>query len=167
MIARCSCGRVEYQTTGRPIVSLVCFCSDCQAGSQQLEALRGAGSVRDADGGSAYVVYRKDRVQCVRGVELLEKHKLREGSATNRVAASCCNAAMVMCFDDARHWVPVYRPRLVGAAPSAEMRICTKSAPGSSHASDVPGYPGFPIKLLAKLLAARIAMVRISLRREW
>jgi hypothetical protein len=159
MIARCSCGGVEYQMAGGPIVSLVCFCNDCQAGSQQLEALPGAGSVRDSDGGTAYVVYRKDRLRCVRGVELLKNHKVREGSATSRVAASCCNSPMVMWFDDAKHWVPVYRARLVGAAPSAEMRICTKSAPGSSHRSDVPSYPGYPIKLLAKLLAARIAML--------
>jgi hypothetical protein len=145
--------------SGRPIVSLVCFCNDCQAGSQQLEALPGVGSVRDSDGGTAYVVYRKDRVQCARGVELLESHKLREGSATSRVAASCCNAPMVMWFDDARHWVPVYRARLGSEAPSAEMRICTRSAPGSSHGSDVPSYPRYPLKLLGKLLAARIAML--------
>ena len=159
MIARCSCGRVEYQTTGRPIVIPVCFCNDCQAGSQQLEALPGAGSVRDPDGGTAYVVYRKDRVQCARGAELLQSHKLRDGSATSRVAASCCSSSMLMRFDDARHWVPVYRARLVGAVPDAEMRICTRSAPGSLHSSDVPSYPGFPIKLFARLLAARIAML--------
>jgi hypothetical protein len=159
MIARCSCGRVEYRATGRPIVSLVCFCNDCQAGSRQLEALPGAGLVRDPDGGTAYIVFRKDRVQRARGVELLQSHKLREGSATNRVAASCCNSPMVMWFDDAKHWVPVYRTRFVGAVPDAEMRICTRSAPDGSGSSDVPGYPGYPIRLLAKLLAARLAML--------
>jgi hypothetical protein len=145
--------------TGRPIVSLVCFCKDCQAGSQQLEAPSGAGPVRDADGGTAYVVYRKDRVQCARGAELLERHKLREGSATSRVAARCCNAPMVMWFDDAKHWVPVYRARLGGAAPDAEMHICTRSAKARSQTSDVPSYPGYPIALLARLLAARLAML--------
>lgn len=124
-----------------------------------LEALPGASSVRDPDGGTAYVVYRKDRVQCTRGAELLHSHKLQEGSATNRVAASCCNSPMVMWFDDPKHWVPVYRARLVGAAPDAEMRICTRFAPGSSASSVVPGYSGYPIKLLMKLLAARLAML--------
>jgi hypothetical protein len=66
---------------------------------------------------------------------------------------------MVMWFDDARHWVPVYRARLVGAAPDAQMHVCTRSAPASFQSSDVPSYPGFPIKLLAKLLAARLAML--------
>jgi hypothetical protein len=159
VIARCSCGRVEYQASGRPIVSLVCFCDDCQAGSQQLEVLAGAGSVRELDGGTAYVVYRKDRVQCARGIELLRSRKLREGSATSRVAASCCNSPMIMWFDDAKHWVPVYRARLVGATPDAEMRICTKFPPGSSGSLDVPSYSGYPIRLLARLLAARMAML--------
>ena len=159
VIARCSCRRVEYEASGSPIVSLICFCDDCQAGSQQLEALAGARSVREPDGGTAYVVYRKDRVQCVRGGELRESHKLREGSATSRVAASCCHSAMVMWFDDAKHWVPVYRARLGGGAPEAEMRICTKFAPAGAAASDAPSYPGYPVKLLAKLLGARVAML--------
>ncbi len=159
MIARCSCGRVEYEATGRPIVSLVCFCRDCQAGSQELEALPGAGPVRDADGGTAYVSYRKDRIRCVRGAELLQSRKLEERSATSRVAATCCNAPMVMSFDDARHWIPVYRARLVGAAPDPEMRVCTKFAPRGPATSAVPSYPGFPIRLLAKLLGARLAML--------
>lgn len=159
VIARCSCGRVEYEAIGRPIVSLVCFCDDCQAGSRQLEALPGAAPFRDPDGGTAYVSYRKDRVRCARGAELLQSHKLRPGSATNRVVASCCNSPMVMSFDDAKHWVPVYRARLTGDAPQVEMRICTKFAPGGPGSSDVPSHPGYPIKLVAKLLAARVAML--------
>jgi hypothetical protein len=159
MIARCSCGRVEYEASGAPIVSLVCFCADCQAGSQQLEALPGASSVRDSDGGTAYVSYRKDRIQCTRGIALLQSYKLRDGSATNRVVASCCNSPVVMSFDDARHWVAVYRGRLVGAAPAPEMRICTRFTPGSSESSDVPSFPGYPPRLLGKLLKARVAML--------
>jgi hypothetical protein len=65
---------------------------------------------------------------------------------------------MVMRFDDAKHWTPVYRARLVGAAPEAAMRICTKFASLSSESSDVPSYSGFPLRLFAKLLAARVAM---------
>jgi hypothetical protein len=41
------------------------------------------------------------------------------------------------------------------------MRIGTKfaPAPSSSAPSDLPSYPGFPPKLLGKLLAARVAML--------
>jgi len=168
MIARCSCGGVEYEATGRPIVSFICFCTDCQTGSKQLEALPGAGSVRDCDGGTAYVVYRKDRIRCARGAELLDHHKLRADTVTSRVTARCCNDPMVMWFEGARHWVPVYRARIADA-PVAEMRVCTNSAPAGFpppnlpssdlSSSDIPSYAGFPIKLLAKLLAARLAML--------
>jgi hypothetical protein len=64
-----------------------------------------------------------------------------------------------MWFDDAKHWVPMYRARLAGAVPDAEMRICTRSAPVSAQPSNVPSYPGYPIKLLAKLVSARLAML--------
>ncbi len=109
MIARCSCGRVEYEATGRPILSLICYCDDCCRVAIASEALPGAGSVCDLEAQNGHAT--KDRVGIVatRGVELLKHHKLRDGSATSRVAASCCNSAMVMGFDDSRHWVPVYR----------------------------------------------------------
>ncbi len=159
MIARCSCGRVEYEATGRPIVSLICCCDDCQEGSKRLEALPGAGAVRDGDGGTAYVVYRKDRIWCARGAELLQGHRLRDGSRTSRLVASCCGSAMVMWFEDARHWVPVYRARVGGDAPAVEMRIATKFAPASADAQDVPSHRGYPLGLLGKLLVARLQMV--------
>jgi hypothetical protein len=158
LIAACACGRVAYEITGRPIVSLVCFCEDCQAGSKALEALPGAGAIRDADGGTAFVNYRKDRIACTRGDDLLVAHRLRERSATSRVTASCCNAAMVMAFDDARHWTPVFRARLGEGAPALEMRICTKSAPGPLD-SDLPNHAGYPLKLLGKLVGARLGML--------
>lgn len=157
MIAQCSCGRTEYQLEGRPIVSLICFCGDCQVGSQKLEALPGAGPVRDTDGGTAYVVYRKDRVRCTRGAELLETHRLREGSTTGRVAASCCNSPMVLWFDDAKHWTPVFRARLTEPAPP-EMRICSRLAKSPLDA-EIPNHQGYPPKLYGKLLAARLAML--------
>jgi hypothetical protein len=138
MIARCACGRVEYEASGNPIVCLVCYCADCQAGSRAIGAI-------DGDGGTAYVVYRKDRVRCTRGAELLEGHKLRPSSKTCRKVASCCNAPMLMWFEDAKHWVPIYAARVCDAPP-ADMRICTKSS------------PGIPVTLMMKLVAARIAM---------
>ena len=158
--ASCSCGSVELEAIGAPITSVVCYCDDCQEGSRQIEALPNARAVRDPDGGTAYVLYRKDRVQCSRGSHLLQRHKIKEKSATNRLFATCCNSAMFMAFDDARHWVPVYRARLQGDVTSLQMRICTKFAPEKSDiSSDVPSYPGYPLKFMAKLVAAWIPML--------
>jgi hypothetical protein len=160
LTASCACGRVELEAIGAPITSVVCYCDDCQEGSRQIEALPDAGPVQDTDGGTAYIVYRKDRVKCSRGAPLLKSYKIREKSATNRVVASCCNSAMFLNFDDGKHWVSMHRARFQGDLLPLQMRICTKFKPENGDApSDVPRYSGFPLKFLAKLLAARIAMM--------
>jgi hypothetical protein len=156
LIARCTCGQVEYEITGRPIVSLICFCDDCQAGAAQLDD---GASIIDRNGGTAYVVARKDRFRCVRGEDLTKKHKLRPDSKTNRVVAKCCPSPMFMWFDDAKHWVPIYRARIANDAPDTEMQICTKFAKATPVDSDVPTYAGYPFALVTKLLRARVAMV--------
>lgn len=159
-IASCSCGGVELEAFGAPIVSSVCYCDDCQKGAAQIEALPNAGAVRDADGGTAYVLYRKDRIACTKGSELLRNYKLRENSVTNRVVATCCNSAMFVNFDRGPHWVSAYRARFDGDLPPLQYRICTKFKPEASVIpNDVPGYRGYPPGLLLRLLAARVAML--------
>lgn len=158
--ARCSCGSVELEAIGAPIVSAVCYCDDCQEGSRLIEALPNARPVRDPDGGTAYLVYRKDRVKCSRGTQFLQGHKIREKSPTNRVVATCCNSAMFLNFDDGKHWVDIYRARFQGDIPPLQMRIFTKfKAENADMPNDVPSYPAFSLRFLAKLLAARIAML--------
>jgi hypothetical protein len=113
----------------------------------------------DPDGGTAYVVYRKDRIECSSGKEHLQSLKIRPDSVTNRVVATCCNSAMYLGFDDSKHWVDVYRSRVQGVVPPLQMRMCTKfkAAPDDTP-TEIPSYPGYPVALLARLLAARIAM---------
>jgi hypothetical protein len=160
MTASCSCGSVELEAIGAPITSVVCYCDDCQEGSRQIEALPNARPVQDPDGGTEYILYRKDRVKCSRGAVLLKSYKIREKSASSRVVATCCNSAMLLKFDDARHWVSMYRARFQGDIPVLQMRICTKFKPENRHVpGDVPNYPSYSLKFLAKLLAARIAML--------
>jgi hypothetical protein len=158
--AVCTCGRVVLELKGAPITSLVCYCNDCQAGARQIEGLPGAPLVQAPDGGTAYIVYRKDRVQNIKGANLLKALKLRPASPTNRVIASCCNAAMFLNFDDGKHWVDIYRERVGASAPPLEMRVCTKFAPiGGSVPADMPGYAGYALPFLAKLIGAKLAML--------
>lgn len=158
--AQCSCGSVVLEAIGVPIMCVACYCDDCQEGSRRIEALPNARPVRDPDGGTAYVLYRKDRVKCSRGAELLKGFKISEKSATNRVVATCCNSAVYMNFEDSKHWVPVYRARFGGDVPPLQMRVQTKHVPKNSDGpNDVPGYPAWPLKFIAKLVAARIAML--------
>jgi hypothetical protein len=158
--ARCSCGNVELEAIGAPITSVVCYCNDCQEGSRQIEALPNARPVRDPDGGTAYVLCRKDRVKCSRGAQFLLGHKIKEKSVTNRVVATCCNSAMFLNFDSGPHWVSVYRARFHGNVPPLEMRNYTKFRPAHSDVpNDVPSYSTFPLRFVAKLIAAKIAML--------
>ncbi len=157
---RCSCGAVVLTLRGAPIVSLVCYCDTCQEGSRRIEALPNAPSVREPDGGTAYVSYRKDRITYAKGRELLIDITLDQRSKTKRVVASCCNSALLMRFDDARHWVPLYRVRFESNPPAIEMRICTSFLPGNVvPPNDVPSYRDYPGALVMKLLRSRLAML--------
>lgn len=160
LTAACACGGVEIATTGAPITGVVCYCEDCQAGSRQVEALAGAPPAADPDGGSAYILFRKDRVATSKGAALLKDYKLREKSATNRVVATCCNSAMFLGFDDSRFWVSMYRARFRGEIPPSRMRVCTRSrSAGTRIPDDVPAYRGFPIRFLATIFAAWLPML--------
>ena len=157
-IARCACGNVVLEAVGPPIVSAACYCDDCQEGARQIEALPNAQPVLGPDGGTEYLLFRKDRIKCAKGDGQLRDHKLRSGSPTRRVVASCCNSAMFLDFRKG-HWLSVYRARFEAGAPPVQMRIQTKFRPENRGIPrDVPSYPKVPFTLIAKLLAARVAM---------
>ena len=159
-MARCSCGQVEIEAWGKPIASVICHCDDCQAAGLALAALPEAPLLLDAAGGTGNVLYRKDRVQVAKGGHLLEAHKLRPESKTSRMVAKCCNAPMAVTFDDARHWVPLYRDRLSGAVPAVEWRICTKFVPeGVTMPDDVPAHAMYPLGMMASLALSALAML--------
>lgn len=160
MIADCVCGLVAVEAAGTPIISVICYCDDCQEGARQIKSLGNTAPILDTDGGTAYLVYRKDRVRCLKGDSLLRPHKIRENSATNRVIATCCNSALFLNFDDSKHWVDVYRSRCRGNVPPVQMRICTESRPERRPLpTDVPAYSRYPISLLVKLIVAKAAML--------
>ncbi|MBL0692244.1 DUF6151 family protein [Comamonas sp. JC664] len=155
----CACGRVVLETTGAPLLTACCYCDDCQEGARRIEALPGAPAVLTADGGTELVLYRKDRVRCARGAELLRPLKLQEQSVTNRFVATCCDTAMYLGFDKGPHWVSVYRTRFADAAPPIQLRVQTKFRPANSPLPDsVPTYPGYPLRFMVKLVGARLAM---------
>jgi hypothetical protein len=156
----CACGQVAVEAIGTPITSVICYCDDCQEAARQIRSLPNAAAIQEPDGGTAYVVYRKDRVTCLKGASLLSPHKIRDKSATNRVFATCCNSALFMNFDDSKHWVDIYRSRCRGAVPPVQMRICTRfRAAGCTIPADVPGYSRYPMSLLMKLILAKVAML--------
>jgi len=158
--AACACGAVTLEARGAPIVTAVCYCDDCQTAGGRIEGMAGAPPLRDGDGGTAMVMFRKDRLRCVEGAERLTAVKLDPQSPTSRYVASCCNSAMYLGFDDAKHWVDVYRSRVVGEPPKIEARICTRfRSAGADLPGDAPAHPGYPPSMIPKLLGSRIAML--------
>jgi hypothetical protein len=158
--AACQCGRVQIVALGKPMMCVACYCDDCQEAARHIESSHNGAAVRDSDGGTGYVVYRKDRVRCAAGSELLKGFKLRDTSPTNRVIASCCNSPMLLDFDDGKHWVDVYRNRVEGTPPPIELRVCTRfRQAGGELPSDVPSFPGYPLRFIAKLIGAKVAML--------
>ena len=156
----CACGRVQCQAIGAPIVSVVCYCDDCQEGARNIEALPNAARFRDADGGSPLLVYRDDRFKCLSGEELLVGYKIKENAPTRRMVASCCNSAMFLKFAPG-FWISAYRARFEGDdLPPIEMRNQIKHRQADTALpTDAPGYPGFPMRLFAKIISARVSML--------
>lgn len=154
----CACGEVKIELTGAPLLASICHCDDCQRGSAQLEQLPGAPKILDSYGGSPYVVYRKDRVELVRGrVHLIEK-RIEGEKNTKRVVASCCNSPLYLDFQPG-HWLSIYQQRFDVPVPPARMRVQTRFMPSGDLPEDgLPLHRGFPFGMIAKLLAARIAM---------
>ncbi len=156
---RCECGSVELEAIGDPIMSTDCYCESCQAGSRQIEALPNGHPACGPDGGTAYVLYRKDRLRYPKGTQLLRGYKLTDESSTNRVVATCCDSPMFLDFKGG-HWLSIYRSAIRGEAPPIEMRVHTKSRPaGSELPDDVPNYRAYSLKFMAKLFVAWIAML--------
>jgi hypothetical protein len=155
----CACGRVQCRAIGSPIVSLVCYCDDCQQGARQIEALPNAASFRDADGGTPLLTYRDDRFSCSAGEDLLVGYSISEGAPTRRVVASCCNSAMFLKYGPG-FWVSTYRARFEGDLPPLEMRTQIEHRRADTGLPrDVRCYRGFPIRLYAKIISARVSML--------
>jgi hypothetical protein len=144
---------------GKPTATVICHCDDCQAGGELLEGLPVARPVRDAFGGTTYVLVRKDCVVCTRGEDRLKPYKLRDRSITNRVVTECCSTAMLVSFDRGPHWVSIYRSAYADDAPAARSRVQVKFAPSDVRLpGDVPEHQSYPLGLMGRLAVERVWM---------
>ncbi len=158
LTASCRCGQVAFEAIGDPITTAICHCTSCQAAGRRIEALPGAAPILDAGGGTAFALYRKDRVRCTQGGERLEDHRLTADAPTRRVVATCCNSAMFLEFAKG-HWLSMYRDRFGDAAPPIEMRVMTRDRPdGVTLPDDLPNHATHSGRFMWKLLTAWAAM---------
>ena len=155
----CTCGQVALAATGRPIFTAACHCRSCRTAGERLETLPGAPPIVATDGGTELVLWRKDRVRCLRGAELLREFRLKPESKTRRVVAVCCNSAMFLDFT-AGHWLSLYRQRF---APSdrlpVALRVMTKDRrEGVEFTDSLPGYAAQTGRFMWPLFLAWAAM---------
>lgn len=111
----CRCGKVALAAYGAPIVTTVCHCSGCREAGRILEGLPHASHILDDQEGTPFVLFRKDRVDCISGSELLAEHRLNGSTPTRRVVATCCNSYMFLDFTKG-HWITLVRDRLEDAS---------------------------------------------------
>lgn len=158
--ARCRCGKVAFELTGRPILTATCHCDSCRRAAAVLEALPGAPPVRSAEGSADFVLARKDRARPVTGADRLREHRLGPKASTRRVVAECCASPMFLEFENG-HWLSVYRDRIAPEdRPPIQMRTMTKDL-GSAAADLDPSIPSVGMMapaFMGRLLGAWIAM---------
>lgn len=155
---RCECGHVTLPTVGHPIMTVSCYCRSCQEAARRLFPEDTSRMLGD-DGGTPFVLYRKDRVDFTGSASKLREHRLTPKSSTRRVIAACCGAPMFLEFQNG-HWVSVYSQRVPEAQrPSIEMRVVTADAPLGSHFDDgIPTYETHSARFMARLLWAWVKM---------
>lgn len=152
--ARCACGSVEIALTAAPIATLSCCCDDCQAAATELEALPGAPGFREPCGGTPASLFPKTALKVIRGGDRLDAHRLRAGSRTKRMVATCCNSFLYVGFDRGPFWVDVPSARMVDAPPPQwriQTRYCTTPPP-----DDLPNHAKYPQGLVWRLALAGV-----------
>lgn len=157
--ATCQCGTVALEMSGKPIVAATCYCHSCQAAGQAFDALPGAPGTLGSDGGTPYLLVRKDRIEWLSGSEQLDEHRLTPDAPTRRFVARCCNSPVALEFTKG-HWLSVYANRIAAAErPPTEMRTIVGDRPdGVELPDDIPNYRTPSGKFMWRLLTAWIAM---------
>lgn len=156
--ASCACGKVSIEITGNPIASVACYCTSCREAGRAFDRLQSLANLVDEDGGTEMILVRKDRVQCVRGGEFLEEHRLVERSPTRRVISVCCSSPMFLDFSKG-HWLTMYRDRFEEKMLATQMRLMTGDRiPGKELSDDVPNHKGHSIRFMINLLLPWFAM---------
>jgi hypothetical protein len=154
----CTCETVRITTSGAPIMAVACYCNSCQTAGRQLLDDTGA-SVVNADGGTDFVLVRKDRVNWSIDPASLVEHRLSAESPTRRVCAACCGAPLFLEFQNG-HWLSLYAQRLPASQrPAIQLRTMTRDAPnGVTFTDGVPSPKTHSLGFMARLLWAWVAM---------
>lgn len=155
----CRCGKARLVVEGAPIASVECCCRSCREAGERMQNLNGAAAILTPFGATSFVMYRKDRVRFVAGIDQLQAFRLSSNASTRRVLAACCNTPVFLEFKGG-HWLSLYGELwLNDDRPPLQLRTMTSDLPtGVTLPDDVPNASKQTIGFFAKLLGAWFAM---------
>ena len=156
---QCDCGAVALEVREAPILTAACYCTSCREAGARWAAMPTPAPVLEEDGHTAYVLYRKDRVHCLRGADAITSFRLAADSSTRRVYARCCRTPLFLEFLHG-HWVSLYAQRWPAATrPAMEMRTMTGDLPAGTTLSDaLPSPRTHSVSFMARLFLAWVRM---------
>lgn len=76
----CACGKFHIELEGAPFITTECHCNSCREAANRLADLPIAGT----NGGTPFVLYRKDRVRFPDGSPASRSPPLRQGTHPSR-----------------------------------------------------------------------------------
>jgi len=121
----CGCGKVQLDVAQAPITVTECHCNSCREAARRMALLPGAPVVAGQDGGTHFVLYRKDRVTITSGFAQLRNFRLGPERQTRRVIAGCCNTPVLLEFKGG-HWASLYGNLWHGQGlPAPDLRTMT------------------------------------------
>ena len=155
IIARCPCGATHITCPAKSIVSVVCYCTDCQAAATALAALPDGWRVMDADGGTPLALFPKKHLQFHDYGGRLRAHYRTPNSPTRRLVCNQCNSQL--CLDSTKGpWLSVSVKFCTAPKPMPNMRIMTRSRPTGQGPlpGDMRNFAKFPARLMLPLVAS-------------
>ena len=153
-IVSCECGKVKFQAAAKPIVTAVCYCTDCHSAGNVIDTFEGVRPFREKDGGTPYVTLHDRDWLAVEGQELLEAVKLKPSSSTTRYVTTCCHSPIFIKIKTG-FWTSTYRARYDNP-PQLEWRNKTaKRRSNLPYSDDIPRFKSFPLRLFVRLFKAR------------
>jgi len=156
-IIGCECGQVKYRVEGTPIVTAVCYCADCQAARDLIEASPANAPFRDADGGTAYVTLKDADWQPVQGEDQLEDIRLAPEAPTSRYVTTCCRTPLFIKYHPG-FWVSTYRARYADPPPLEWRNKVAARTSELPFPDDIPRFKNFPARLFWRLFKARAGL---------
>lgn len=156
---QCTCGALRLEVRGTCIVRAECHCNSCRAAGARLSTLQPKPAFLNDNGGTPYVLFRKDRVLWLQGTQQLREYRLSPDATTRRVVASCCNTPVFLEFESG-HWLSLYSSLWpANTRPTPQLRTMTSDLPApASLPNDIPNSKTQSASFMLKLLGAWIAM---------